>query len=895
MFQVHRFTLGKQTKLFPSSHLRIISKPISTRPIFLMKYLTSKSSTNVGLNNLLPEHTRRKNYLKFFRPITFKFTKITNETKTLFYPDSENQENSETSFELFPDEDCEEIQTLLKSDTVQNIFETIDNLGNNLNVKHAAQSIATLTFLHKCSTLLTVNRYFPLSMSYFLFPEFILKDPIFNKLIDCINKSYDELELYPIIIMLLQLDRGGVDKSKFPKEKMLKKVLDRRNELTINELIYFTLFLKNQNYKSYLPTSLVVNRLVELLKNVDDGKDLCRCIKAFSHMNQFVTVDTLKLIRDKVLFLVNKNSFFEHKNNDVITILKIFHFNASFAPNYLLNSILFQLMYYVDTSNLDYNQVCIMRQFFNSHFEPRTVIRKINQRGAELLECIDDKSAKIRLKLGFRHGYVDMSKEEYDEILNLCLQDEIALDIISNTTVYYALKNFKFKNVEVCDKFWESWSENIKHFENVRSDIYKSNFTKKYSLLHSTCLKYLNFTIDSNFSYRNRKFEVDMLTLFKNKLCSNEFIPFSEFIAISGFYIAFCNCDDLFLETLSMKIKKVSPQFNVKQVSELSRCINVSYNLSGNFRNNTWYKNNMNEISKVLRNVMDNLLLKNLNLEEIIWLMECYSNMKILSNNAKLNLLFEKIIDLKHNFSAKEINVLSNILLQNHIYDSRIFHIITLYAVKNEPHISIFTVQKIMKLISFVSSPPKMNKQLLDVCVNVIQSDGNYLQPHRLMTCCFALAIHMNLNSTIVRSIFRISFLDHLEDFLIRSCNEKFSKMVRYNLMELNRAICLDYPEENVPWFHQKFCEDHIDDYLIKNDDAFHSDVHKSLSSLLGRSRLKTFSKSPYFYILGKFRYKKFFILKIFSFFLCVKCLKYRIWQRTRFLIIPLIFSLQND
>jgi hypothetical protein len=26
--------------------------------------------------------------------------------------------------------------------------------------------------------------------------------------------------------------------------------------------------------------------------------------------------------------------------------------------------------------------------------------------------------------------------------------------------------------------------------------------------------------------------------------------------------------------------------------------------------------------------------------------------------------------------------------------------------------------------------------------------------------------------------------------------------------MELNRAVCLDYPQADVPWFHTKYCEE---------------------------------------------------------------------------------------
>lgn len=30
---------------------------------------------------------------------------------------------------------------------------------------------------------------------------------------------------------------------------------------------------------------------------------------------------------------------------------------------------------------------------------------------------------------------------------------------------------------------------------------------------------------------------------------------------------------------------------------------------------------------------------------------------------------------------------------------------------------------------------------------------------------------------------------------------------LRRQFMELNRAVCIDMPNLNIPWFHQKFCE----------------------------------------------------------------------------------------
>lgn len=33
-------------------------------------------------------------------------------------------------------------------------------------------------------------------------------------------------------------------------------------------------------------------------------------------------------------------------------------------------------------------------------------------------------------------------------------------------------------------------------------------------------------------------------------------------------------------------------------------------------------------------------------------------------------------------------------------------------------------------------------------------------------------------------------------------------KQIRQNLMELNRAVCLEYPERDIPWFHEKYCQE---------------------------------------------------------------------------------------
>jgi hypothetical protein len=39
------------------------------------------------------------------------------------------------------------------------------------------------------------------------------------------------------------------------------------------------------------------------------------------------------------------------------------------------------------------------------------------------------------------------------------------------------------------------------------------------------------------------------------------------------------------------------------------------------------------------------------------------------------------------------------------------------------------------------------------------------------------------------------------------SLQTSYPVRIRYAMMHLNRAVCLDYPETDIPWFHEKYCQ----------------------------------------------------------------------------------------
>lgn len=42
---------------------------------------------------------------------------------------------------------------------------------------------------------------------------------------------------------------------------------------------------------------------------------------------------------------------------------------------------------------------------------------------------------------------------------------------------------------------------------------------------------------------------------------------------------------------------------------------------------------------------------------------------------------------------------------------------------------------------------------------------------------------------------------------VLEALSDSFNMRTRYRLMELNRAVCLECPEFQVPWFHERYCQ----------------------------------------------------------------------------------------
>lgn len=75
--------------------------------------------------------------------------------------------------------------------------------------------------------------------------------------------------------------------------------------------------------------------------------------------------------------------------------------------------------------------------------------------------------------------------------------------------------------------------------------------------------------------------------------------------------------------------------------------------------------------------------------------------------------------------------------------------------------------------------------------------------------------------------------------------------------MQLNRTVCLCYPEANVPWFHNKY----VDEMKVK--ESYKSNPEKSCFEVSIETHLKTLTGSVESNVWSPYGYKIDFVLDV--------------------------------
>ncbi|CAO2597171.1 FAST kinase domain-containing protein 1, mitochondrial [Lemmus lemmus] len=182
-------------------------------------------------------------------------------------------------------------------------------------------------------------------------------------------------------------------------------------------------------------------------------------------------------------------------------------------------------------------------------------------------------------------------------------------------------------------------------------------------------------------------------------------------------------------------------------------------------------------------------------------------------------------------------NYLSTVLLD------RIASVVVQQIEKIHP----FSILAVILPFSVLNYDPPQRDEFFGTCVQRFNSYEGKLDPVTLVFVAFSLATLEYFPEDLLKKMFTIEFLARL-DSQLEILPSTLNARVQFRLMELNRAVCLECPELQTPWFHDRFCQGQYNKDIGAMNGA-QQQIYKMLAEILGgHTCVKASTLSPYYH-----------------------------------------------
>ncbi|KAG8510410.1 FAST kinase domain-containing protein 1, mitochondrial, partial [Galemys pyrenaicus] len=170
-------------------------------------------------------------------------------------------------------------------------------------------------------------------------------------------------------------------------------------------------------------------------------------------------------------------------------------------------------------------------------------------------------------------------------------------------------------------------------------------------------------------------------------------------------------------------------------------------------------------------------------------------------------------------------------------------------VIQNIEKIHPFAIFAVTLPFSTMNYDPPQRDEFFGTCIQHLNSYLSKLDPIMLVFLGSSLATLEYFPEDLLKAIFNIKFLAKLDSQLELLCSS-LSMRVQFRLMELNRAVCLECPEYQIPWFHDRFCQQQYNkDTGSMSGTQQH--FYKMLAELLGGiNYVKPSVLTPYYHIV---------------------------------------------
>ncbi|KAB0797302.1 hypothetical protein PPYR_08296 [Photinus pyralis] len=686
---------------------------------------------------------------------------------------------------LYADSSDPLIVKLKNSVSVQDV---INGVNNSMDYTHITQAILVLWDLQKMCYF--AQGLSPTEQSGMAFSN----HPHIYSLIELAKEKCDSFDPESFSCFLMYANKLGYQlDSNVPQFfKKALHVLSTSTSLTVISRLLNVIRTQEMTFGSLFAVQPAVPVVLQELEKCESLEDLKLITICLQHFHQNVTMEILQKYMEVVKRVISTCDNVPATYRILLKIIYFLNFPKWSDRCTTLSSEL-ALHMKGNLHTLNVSDLCILFETLYKTHEPGELQTEMQRCCRVFLQSGDDESIvpkemKLKLLSCMASFSSTIHRSDYEnviaEFLNLPLTITSILDLLRIVTFV------KSSNSDLDERFWHKTLEVLR----------QNNTYKDLDILLKVCQKYLNYNNDVH--YRCTKFEKCVLNWLHEEFQSGilSVIP-SKLSLAAAFIFAFEHKRDVCNAVLN-KILQVREQFNHLDVLYLSKGI----------RNLDSSKNPSVTVShlKTLSNVLDSIVCNNIFATNDV----TQNNFLIKSCVYRRCLKRDLVNRIFFNYTIKE--PLSSLAVRNMVIGLQttgtlvpeLVESLSHYVVSHKDCMLGFNAEKVAYLCYYLGYTPSNSDLLFDIIADIIIRDQERLSGLSYIHAAMALCFFHKLPTSWIKQIFNVNFLEKL-DFELSMCyfKDKYPIRVRNNMMHLNRAVCLDYPEANVPWFHKKYME----------------------------------------------------------------------------------------
>lgn len=741
---------------------------------------------------------------------------------------------------LYPGSSDPVIKKINEANSMQEVFDQIEGSREPPTAEQISQAIVTLWDLQKvygkygfeCSmiTKCEINQFL----------EKILTHPSFEKIVSCLEAVCGDLNNNALSSMMLYLSKLGVRNDSAIQQKLSLLCLERISDFNLTALSRLSVYLREQGIRGYFLQSRLLPMIARKLDDDLDADEFLMITICLSSSKRLVT----KSLIEKYIALIEKRineGFFKTCDPRVtLKAIKLLTF-PEWPP---VRRHVRHLMQCLEENfhALSAMQVLDLSIYFQSYLEPSGIFHKIRQYSVNSME-----EAKIT---GGRPDILCMapftplkSKRFFEVLIAEQLEQKDLYEYIM--VIFKALRHIKTSNTKLCDAFWMKSMTSVE--EELQSRPYRLGLQEMAR--RKVYQRYMYFNNNLGGTYRNYALEKALthLLLEDLKTCMGH-LP-NKVANMASFIISYSSSEGI-PEDVYEKVLLCGPQFSIFDTLILSRGIQISLALN---RKNVQRKlmQQITTICRVLDARTEEFLKSASSLIDVTNLTRAYLNRKGSPRTFTFDRIMAAYPPLLHELNARHIRDIC-LSFNNTLYLAPdILEAVSQYVVSNQEFLLADTMDLVLMCFYSLGYTPPHVDQLLAACSNAFLEERHNLKGLSVLQMCLAMNMYGHLPSEVIQSVFNLKFMDQLDEE-IKKCYSKatYPMRVRHLLMELNRAVCLDHPEANIPWFHEKYCEEFLETVAVPMS-VFHTEVYQALTQLIGGPDvLRANVHTAYYYLL---------------------------------------------